>query len=156
MNKFMRMAAMLLVLVTVFAFVACTSSEGDPSNSTDSTAQTSSSTEAGSSSSSTKAEPVITFRVQVLDEAGNAVPGIYVQICSTTSCYTPVASNEEGWAEFTNPVGEGCYATIFNYDPEVCTLEIPEGKQLDTTTKHYVVDGETEMTITLAFVDAEA
>ncbi len=151
MNKFMRMVAMLLALVTVLAFVACTpTGEDSTAGTSESSTPSSSSTQ---STNSTKATQAVTFRVKVVDEDGNPVEGVYVQICKE-SCLLKV-SNAEGWAEFTNPYEEGYHANINGLDPEVCPVTVPEGKILDITEYDFEA-GEKEMTLTLKFIDTPA
>ncbi len=152
MNKFMRMAAMLLVLVTVMAFVACTPTENETTGNTD-PSHSSNTSASESTAPSTKPAKEVTFRVKVVDEEGNIVPGVTVQLCKE-SCVTKT-TNDEGWAEFTNDVEDGYHANIYGLHPEKCPVTVPEGKVIDATEYDFAA-GETELTIVLKFVDAPA
>ncbi len=110
MNKFKRMLALLLVVAAVAGLVAC----GEPAQTTNSSQSTAPSTQstAPSSTQSTAAQVKITYRVRIVDEAGNPVVGAGAQLCKADGTCTTKETNEEGWAEFDNAVEEGYTANI--------------------------------------------
>ncbi len=142
MNNFKRFMALMLVLVTVLAFAACTGNTDTTGSTTTAPTTTAPTTTAPTST----AAKVITYRVKVVDEAGNPVEGVGVQLCKEACIIRD--TNAEGWAEFENPVEDGYHANI------AYALEVPDGKKVDAT-EYDFESGVTEMTITLKFVDEE-
>ena len=79
------------------------------------------------------------YKVTVVDESGNPVKGVMVQICKD-SCI-PARTGENGVAEFTVAEDEG-YKVSFSV--------IPEGyESASEETEFYFEDGSFEMTLTL-------
>ncbi len=146
MNNMKRLMALVLVLTAVLAFAACT----PEAPSTEGTTTAPTSTAPTTTAPTTQPEKQVTFRVKVVDEAGNPVAGVGVQICKE-SCVIG-ETNEEGWAEFTNAVEDGYHANIM-YEP--AGFEIPEGKELDKSEVDFPA-GQTELTLTLKVVDKAA
>ncbi len=152
MNKFMKFLALVLVMATLLAFAACTPNDNGSStpNSSSSSSTPSSSSSTPSSSSSTPTAKPITYRIRVVDEAGNPVKDAWVQLCmGEETCFNPVKTDEDGWAGYTNAVKDG-YCTKITKAPE--GFEIPEGKKVDDS-YHYFQSGQTEITIVLKLVD---
>ncbi len=149
MNKFMRLVALVMVLVSVLAFAACQPSVPDTTESTQSSAESTQSTQ--STAPSTEPERKVTFRVKIVDEAGNTVAGVGVQLCKADGTCTTRDTNEEGWAEFDNDVEDGYTANIA-YLADYTEVNSP---------KQTFESGVTEMTLTLTVtyrikvVDAE-
>ncbi len=141
MNNVKRMLALVLSLVLVLALAACTQAPAESNPSSSSTAPSSSST---TPSSSTQPEKKVTFRVKVVDEEGNPVAGVGVQLCKDACIIAE--TNEEGWAEFDKDVEDGYHANI------AYALNTPDDKKVDATEFDFA-SGETEMTLTLKFVD---
>ncbi len=146
MNNFKRFLALALALVMVMALAAC--------GGNDTTVSTQDTTPAESTSSepvasSTTEEKNVTFRVQVVDEAGNPVVGAGVQLCLETCKIAD--TNEEGWAEFDNKVEDGYKANI---------AYLIDGTEVNGEPT-YFESGVVEMTLTLTVsyrikvVDAE-
>lgn len=48
-------------------------------------------------------DPEPSHIVKVVDQDGNPVAGVYVQLCDDGSCYAPVVTDENGVAEFFKP-----------------------------------------------------
>ncbi len=156
MNKFMKFLALVLVMGTLLAFAACT-----PNDTTTTTAPNGTTTKPDATTTApnatTTAAPTttvapkpITYRIRVVDEEGNPVKGAMVQLClGEETCFTPVRTDEDGWAGYTNPVRDG-YCTKITMAPT--DFEVPEGKKVDDS-YHYFESGVTEITLVLKLVD---
>ncbi len=100
MNRFKHILALALVLVMAVSLVACTGNTDASTNSQDSKPSTPASSSTQSSSSSVqKTEP--TLKVKVVDEKGNIVVGVGVQLCKADGTCTIMYTDEEGFAGFT-------------------------------------------------------
>lgn len=90
-------------------------------------------------------EPVddgtVTYTVKVVDEAGNPIPGAWVQLCKDTCL--PGMTNAEGIAQYN--VAEDEYKVSF------LDTGIPEGYE-GAEEAYYFEDGSYELTITLKTV----
>ncbi len=155
MNNFKRILALVMVLVAVMSLAACASTEDSktttaPQTSASAESSTPDATEPDATEpDATEPESDVTFRVQVVDEAGNPVVGAGVQLCLET-CVTH-ETNEEGWAVFDNPVENGYKANI---------AYLTDGTDVSAEPV-YFEDGSTELVLTLTVtyriqvVDAE-
>ncbi len=132
MNNIKRLIAVLLVLASVFAFAACTSGSDNttttqkPQQSTPSSSasQPSEPSVPGSSSTQptpppTEPEPTInpddiTFRVRVVDQNGDPIQGMMIQLCKETC--TQATTNSDGWAYFTSAYAEGYTTNLLGWD----------------------------------------
>ncbi len=129
MNNFKRLMAVLLVLVTVFTFAACTSGS-DNTTATQKPQQSQPSSSAskpepsvpGSSSTQPTPPPTdptinpddITFRVRVVDQNGDPIEGMMIQLCKETC--TQATTNSDGWAFFTSAYAEGYSTNLMGWD----------------------------------------
>ncbi len=78
----------------------------------------------------------VTYVVKVMDEFGNPMPNVMVQLCKD-SCF-PAVTNADGVAQ--SSVAKDTY--------KVSVTSMPEGYQADAH-EFYFEDGATELTITL-------
>ena len=84
-----------------------------------------------------------TYKVTVVDEAGNGISGIMVGICDDSGCKTPVATDENGVSlQKLNISGEAKVQLMSISGYEVVSHELDEGYI-------HFAEGETEITITL-------
>lgn len=99
MKNMKRLIAVMLMLTLALCCVAC---GGEQNPSTTTTQETEPSSEPSSSATqpSTTNPPTPSHTVLVVDQDGNPVEGIAIQLCDEGSCYNPVATNENGIAEF--------------------------------------------------------
>ncbi len=130
-------AAMILAVGCLFA---CTKKE-NPDNKSDSGNTNDTSSEKKDTEEKTtpnKTDNKVKYTIKVVDEAGNAIAGAMVQLCSE-SCI-PGKTNESGVAEFN--VDEDEYKASF--------ISLPNGYAYTTQeTDFYFEKGKTELTITL-------
>lgn len=88
----------------------------------------------------TVADSKVTYTITVVDQDGNAVAGVEVQMCDVNGiCLLPVVTNENGIATFEQDEAV-YYVTI---------PSCPEGYTADSTVKHNFDEGSTEMTVTI-------
>ncbi len=137
MNKILRFLAATMALAAVLSLAACAPEGNTTAGSTQGSTQGNQST-AGTTQSTAPAKK-ITFRVQILDEAGKAAAGVGVQLCKADGTCTIRETNAEGWAEFENPVEDGYTANI------AYTADFSEVN----SEKQAFASGVTEMTLTL-------
>ncbi len=149
MNKFMKFLALVLVMGTVLAFAACTPNDTTtttaPNNSTTTTPNnttTAPNNTTTAPTNSTIAPKPVTYRIRVVDEEGNPVQGVMVQLCKETCA--PKMTNADGWAEYNNDVEDGYHAQ-FTMIP--AGYELPEGKEMSTS--YDFESGQTEITLVL-------
>lgn len=151
MKKVNKLLALMLALILVLSLCACNQSgQGgnatDPTNATGSNVDTTDGSEEDPTQESTEAtipEGMVQYKVKVVDEEGNPVVGVMVQVCTDASCLMPVKTDDAGVATFA-PAAEGMYHA--NFLPG-----IPEGYQADAEV-FYFAEGETELTIELMTV----
>ena len=133
-----NMIAMILAVVMMLGLCACgggdTTETTAATEATQATEATTEATEATEVSEENEAGPV--YKVTVVDEEGNPLSGVMVQICFETCL--PGMTNAEGVAEFA--VAEADYKVSF--------LMIPEGFAADEE-QYYFDNGAYEMTLTL-------
>ena len=81
----------------------------------------------------------IAFTVKVVDENGNPIANVYVQLCDDAMCYMPAATDANGVATFR--MAEGSYKAA---------LSVPVTGYVDVTGQYFEFEGDaTEVTITL-------
>lgn len=89
----------------------------------------------------TTANPnLATYTVTVTDEAGNPIPGAFVQLC-LEAC-VPCMTNAQGVATYPN---------MQKADYKVSFINVPEGYSVETNEFHFA-EGAYEMTIVLKAV----
>lgn len=142
MKNFAKIIAVLLMAAMALTLCACTAGDEIADETTENeTTVIEETTEADT----TEAAEEATFTVSVVDEAGNAISGVMVQVCDDSNCFV-AASNEEGKALFmANQITEitsGHSLTLVKV-PEGYTYEYSNGNKL------YLESGITEFTVTL-------
>ncbi|MBQ4641004.1 MAG: hypothetical protein IJB47_00095 [Oscillospiraceae bacterium] len=150
MKKMKKFLALMLALMLVLSLCACGQSGQDenPTDPTDGNTDTTDGTEKDPTQESTEAtipEGMAQYKVKVVDEEGNPVVGVMIQVCTEETCLIPVKTDDAGVATFP-PAVEGEYHA--NFLPG-----IPEGYEADADV-FYFADGETELTIQLKAVSA--
>lgn len=147
MKQFKKLLALSLALMLVLSLCAC----GEPSQNTDggSTTATTAPTQAPTQPTTqaptdpTIPDGLVQYKVKVVDEGGNPVVGVMVQVCTDETCLMPVKTDDAGVAAFA-PAAEGEYHA--NFLPGV-----PAGFEADAEV-FYFAEGETELTIVLKAV----
>lgn len=136
-----KLIALLLALVLALSLCACGESGQGETPAEDTTGNTENLQE--STQESTEAvipEGMAQYKVKVVDDAGNPVVGVMIQVCTDETCLIPVKTDDAGVATF--PVAQiGEYHA--NFLPG-----IPEGYTADAEV-FYFAAGETELTIQL-------
>lgn len=140
-----KILAMLLLAVMVFSLCACGDSGTEttaPKNETEATNPVTTAPEP------TETEPESTgadYTIKVVDEGGNPVAGVKVQICDETgSCRLPKTTNEEGIAVYEDQVEASYKAQISGGE-----AGLPEGYTVDDVTAYYPMGENNEVTIVL-------
>lgn len=139
MNMMKRFTAVVLMLCLALSLSACGGS-GDSNVETTEAPETAAPTEATVAVEETEApvEETDSYKVTVVDEAGNPIAGAMVQLCMDT-CF-PSVTNESGVAEFA----------LDEADYKVSFLAMPAGYTYSTEEQEfYFEDGSKELTITL-------
>ncbi|MBQ8769223.1 MAG: hypothetical protein IJZ15_06240 [Oscillospiraceae bacterium] len=147
MKQFKKLFALMLALMLVVCLCAC-GQDTQTDKPTDPTTGTTQTTDPTKSTTQPTTEPAIPdgmvqYKVKVVDEAGNPVVGVMVQVCTDESCLMPVKTDDAGVATFA-PAAEGEYHA--NFLPGV-----PAGYEADAEV-FYFAEGETELTIVLKAV----
>ena len=141
MKPFKKFFALVLALMLVLCLCACnTTNENVTGESTGSVPASSSVATKPSESTSVIPAGKVQFKVTVVDEDGNPIVGVYVQVCNDETCLMPVKTDEAGVATFA-PADEGEYHANF-------LSGIPEGYEADAEVFDFAA-GETELTIVL-------
>lgn len=145
MKQFEKLIALILALLLAMCLCACDQSDqgmedgnnngttGDPTNSSQDD------TTVGSTEASIP-DGMVQYKVKVVDEEGNPIVGVMVQVCTDETCLIPVKTDDAGIATFA-PAAEGEYHA--NFLPNV-----PAGYEADAEV-FYFAEGETELTIVL-------
>ena len=134
--------ASLLVLSLLLSLCACGAEEPAPTTTdpVETTAPVTEPTDPTKATEPTETEPANepTYTITVVDEEGNPVSGVMVQLC-LEAC-VPALTNADGVAEFF----------LEEADYKVSFVMIPEGYEPATEqTDFYFADGENTMTLTL-------
>lgn len=133
-----RFVAFLLVFCLSLCLCAC---GGNADNTNDSTAGSTAATTipVETTEATEAAEPSHT--VKVVDEGGNPIAGVYVQICLPDGSCTPMQTGDDGVAYYYN---------MAEADYEVKVLKMPEGYGYTTEEEvFFFPDGSNEAVITL-------
>ena len=142
MNNMKRLVAVMLVLTLALCLVAC--AQPQPTNPTENQPTTKPTTQPTTQPTTAPTDPKTpSHSVTVVDQDGNPVAGIYVQLCDDGNCYFPVQTNESGVAEF--------FLENLNGPAKVKTISL-EGYEADTTgtdAEGYIKfpDGSTSVTL---------
>jgi len=140
-----KLLACMLALMLVLGLCACNQS-GQNDNTTGASSESTGSTEQSTTEGTTGTqipEGMVQYKVRVVDEKGNPIVGVMVQVCTEETCLMPVKTDEAGVATFA-PAEPGEYHA--NFLPK-----IPAGYEADAEV-FYFAEGETELTITLTTV----
>jgi len=143
--KIKSVFSLILALCLVLGLCACGGNEEATEATENTEAVTEAATEAVTEAATEAVEETeaandgtVTYRVQVVDEAGSPIVGAMVQICLDTCL--PGMTNAAGIAEYQ----------VVEADYKVSFLALPEGYTYTTEeTEFYFDAGPTEMTITL-------
>lgn len=79
------------------------------------------------------------FEIKVVDQNGDAVAGVKIQLCSGEICNVPRDTNDAGVAEFDYAVGD--------YTAKIFSL--PDGYSVDDMEAKYTFNADLECTITV-------
>ena len=134
-----KLLAMVLAAVMMLSLCACggEAEETQATETTEATQATEATQETQATEATEETEPEGTvYKVTVVDEEGNPVSGVMVQICFETCL--PAMTNENGVAEYR--VDEADYKVSF--------LMVPEGYAADQNEYHFD-EGAYELTLTL-------
>ena len=130
-----RFTALLLALCLSFCLCAC----GGNSDNTEVTTTAATTLPVETTEATEAAEPSHT--VKVVDEGGNPIAGVFVQICLPGGSCTPMQTGEDGVAYYYN---------MAEADYEVKVLKMPEGYGYTTEEEvFFFPDGSNEAVITL-------
>jgi len=134
MKNFKKVLALLLALSMVFCFCAC------GGNTDDTTTNTTESTTNENPTESTTEEKAA-FTVKVVDEGGNAVSGVMLQVCKD-AC-VPARTDDKGIATFNLEITDGYKLSV---------MTCPAGYEYTGDAEIYLESGITEFTLTLKAV----
>ena len=130
-----RFAALLLSLCLILGLCACT---GSTDNNETTAASTAATTQPAETTEATEAATP-SHTVKVVDEGGNPIAGVFVQICLDTC--TPAQTDANGVAS---------YYDMPEADYEIKLMAMPSGYGYTTEEEiFFFPDGSTEATITL-------
>lgn len=146
----MKIKSLLLIMLTVCLMVclcACgddtAPADNNPTTTTQNGGNSTTATTTTQALTTTMAEGKVVYTITVTDEAGNPIPGTWVQMC-LESCI-PVMTNEQGVAKFEN-MDEA------NYDVKFLTVPtgyvLPVDANGDLTVYHFE-EGSNELTLVL-------
>ncbi len=132
------------ILLCTAALIACenNNAESDSDTAAESTTESASVAESATESetvSETAADEKITYTVTVVDQDGNPVSGVYVQLCTSENCLMPNATDASGVVTFKQNPG-------VTYQAKLNML--PEGYTGDTETYVDFTDNAVTITIT--------
>lgn len=147
MKKLTKILAYVLVLTLALCLCACS----QPTQTTDGSSTTATTEPTQAPTQSTTQAPtdavipdgMVQLKVKVVDEGGNPIVGVMMQVCTDETCLAPVKTDDAGVATFA-PAAEGEYHA--NFLPGV-----PEGYEAEAEV-FYFEAGKTELTIVLKAV----
>lgn len=131
MKNFKKVLAVLLALIMLVCFCACGGNEEEKTTTTTTTTTTESNQTENDIAVENKG-----FKVTVVDEGGNAVPGVMVQICKE-AC-VPARTDDNGVATFSIEITDGYKLSV---------MSCPEGYEYTGEAEIYLEDGATEYTL---------
>lgn len=140
-----KIFAMLMLAVMLFGLCAC-GGNGDATTAPQNEDPTDPVTTAPQPTDPTEPEPTGTdYTIKVVDEGGNPVAGVKVQICDANNlCKTPKTTDENGIAVYENQE-DGTYKAQLT--------KLPEGYEAkDEADAYYPFGSETEVTIMIKAV----
>ena len=142
MKLFKNCMALVLALMMVLCICAC--SQTNDAGKGNTTVPTSSNNQATqpSSTGTVIPEDKDQYKVTVVDDAGNPLVGVFVQLCTEETCLAPTKTDDAGVAMFT-PANEAEYHAKIT--------KVPNGYETDTV-DFYFADGEKELTIVLKVI----
>ena len=141
MKTLKKILVFTLALMLVLCLCACDQpNENAAGESTGSVPASSSVATKPSESASVIPDGKVQHKVTVVDEEGNPIVGVYVQVCNDETCLMPVKTDEAGVATFA-PADEGEYHANF-------LSGVPEGYEADAEVFDFAA-GKTELTIVL-------
>lgn len=136
-----KLIPLLTALLMVFCLCAC-EGDGDAADTTDS-----STVESTAKETETETEAATelenSFNVTVVDESGNSVEGVIIQICDNEVCFAPKATGADGVAVFDIEISEGYKLKVFT---------CPEGYEYTGEAEVYLDAGITEYTLEITKV----
>lgn len=136
MKNFKKVLAVLIALTMLVCFCACGGNEEEKTTTTTTTTTTESNQTENDTAVENKG-----FKVTVVDEGGNAVPGVMVQVCKD-AC-VPARTDDNGVATFTIEITDGYKLSV---------MSCPEGYEYTGEAEIYLEDGATEYTLTVKAV----
>ncbi len=144
MKKFHRLLALLMALMMLLCLCACGQTNGaeDEDPTTEATGGEQKDPNEGNNESQIP-DGYVQYKVKVVDDAGNPVVGVMVQVCTDETCLLPVRTDDTGVATFA-PAVPGEYHA--NFLPR-----IPDGYEADAEVFYFEGDS-TEMTIVLRVI----
>ena len=143
MKLFKKCMVLVLALMMLLCICACSQTSDDVKDTTPSSVPTSSTPATQPSSSGTVIpDDQQQSKVAVVDEEGNPIVGVFVQLCTEETCLMPVKTDDAGVAMFT-PANEAEYHAKLT--------KVPEGYEAEAE-DFYFADGETELTIVLKVI----
>ena len=131
-----RLLAAILALLVVFSLCAC-GADTETNDKTDKIE--SSTTQSSSENESSEEEKAAAFEVKVVDDMGNPVEGVMLQICKD-SCI-PAKTDANGVATFNIEIDEDGY--------KLSVLSCPTGYEYRGEAEVYLDEGSTEYTVEL-------
>ena len=101
MNNLKRLIAVMMVLTIALCFAACgeAPATNGPTNAPATTAPTTAPTTVPPTTNGPELDEP-DYVVYVVDQDGNPVAGVMVQLCDEGACYAPVTTDDNGVAEF--------------------------------------------------------
>lgn len=133
MKNLKKVLAVVLAFAMLLCFCACGGNGGDNTTTT-------STTESQPTENDTAVENK-GFKVTVVDEGGNAVSGVMVQLCKD-AC-VPAKTDDNGVATFTIEVTDGYKLSV---------MSCPDGYEYTGEAEIYLEDGATEYTLEIKAV----
>ncbi len=127
MKNLKKVLAVLLALGMLFCFCACGGNDDGKTTTT---------TTENSQTEDNNAVENKGFKVTVVDEGGNAVSGVMVQLCKD-AC-VPAKTDDNGVATFSIEVTDGYKLSV---------MSCPEGYEYTGEAEIYLEDGATEYTL---------
>ena len=134
MKNLKKVLAVVLALGILFCFCACGGNDDDKTTTTTTTTTENNQTEDNTVENKG-------FKVTVVDEDGNAVSGVMVQLCKD-SC-VPAKTDDNGIATFTIEVTDGYKLSV---------MSCPAGYEYTGEAEIYLEDGATEYILELKAV----
>lgn len=135
MKNLKKVLAVLLALGMLFCFCACGGNDDDKTTTTTTTTTENNQTEDNNTVENKG------FKVTVVDEDGNAVSGVMVQLCKD-AC-VPAKTDDNGVATFNIEVTDGYKLSV---------MSCPAGYEYTGEAEIYLEDGATEYTLEIKAV----